>query len=239
MKKAMLLPLAFVSLFCILMFSCSDNDPLGPKTSPAITGSLLGLDSDHENFYQQFDSLISYYPSYHVEVDTSLVTFSVEIVDSAKDWYDISVSSQKLARTIITPNSVAITGYYRNIQNHDSLFYFINPPEIMPSELNVDDVWEYTVPKIYREGGEIIISYLNFGFGYDVTRTYLGKEDIVVPAGAFNAHKIKSEYRVPGSDDVIKTDIEYLVDGIGLVRMNSHGNFGISHVLLINSYETD
>ena len=234
MKKAMY-PLVLIFVSCIFIFSCSDDDPLGPQTAPAVTGSLLGLDSDHQNLYQQFDSLVTYYPNYQIAVDTSLVTFAVEVADSSKDWYDISISSRKLARAIITPNSVAITGYYRAVDEHDSLFYFIHAPEIMPKKLRVDDSWNFYVPMIHHDGRETIVSYLNFGFGYDVTRTYLGQEDIARPAGPFSAHKIRSEYRLIGSDEIVKTDTEYLVDGIGLVRMYSRGNFGNSHILLISS----
>ena len=235
MKKAVLL--ASVLLCSVLGFlTCTSDDSISPDKSSSKTETILGLDQNHTNLYQQFDSLVTYTPSYQLTLDTSLVTYTVIDVDSDQTKFDIAVSSEKLARLIITSNSVAMTGYYQKVLERDSLFYFINPPEIMPNRLTQDDTWQFYVPPLHRNGEELITSYLNFGFGYDVKRTYLGKENTVVPAGAYNAHVIQSDYLMPGSAEIVKTDIEYLVEGIGLVRMYSTGHFGTSHILLI---ETD
>jgi len=235
MKKAVLL--ASVLLCLVLAFlACTNDDSTSPNKSSSKTETILGLDKNHTNLYQQFDSLVTYTPNYQLVLDTSLVTYTVIDVDSDQTKFDIAVSSEKLARLIITSNSVAMTGYYQKIEGYDSIFYFLTPPEIMPNRLTQDESWQFYVPPLHRDGEELITSFLNFGFGYDVKRTYLGKDDIVVPAGAYNAHVIQTDYLMPGFMEIVKTDIEYLVEGIGLVRMYSNGHFGTSHILLI---ETD
>jgi hypothetical protein len=231
---------AFVTLvvfLCLILaiIACSNNDSLSPTKTSGKTETILGLAENHTNLYQQFDSLVSYSPVYHVAVDTSLVSYTVTDVDSNGTFYDISISSEKLARLIITSNSVVVTGYYQKIENQDSLFHFIFPAEIMPNQMAKDETWDFYCTPIHRDGVEMTTSFLNYGFGYKVTRTYLGQEEIVVPAGSYEAHVIKSEYRLPYSEEIVKTDTEYLVAGIGLIRMYSVGNFGSTHVLMIQT----
>jgi len=235
MKKAFLFLIAILC-WLVAFLACTNDTTNSPSMAPSKTKSILGLDQNHTNLYQKFDSLVLYSPSYQLVLDTSLVTYTVYDIDSNQTKYDIAVSSEKLARLIITTKSVAISGYYQKIDDYDSLFHFIYPPEIMPNQLNREETWQFYVPPLHRDGRELITSFLNFGFGYEIRRTYLGKEDIVVPAGAYDAYVVQSEYMLAGSTEVIKTDVEYLVEGIGLVRMYSTGNFGTSHILLI---ETD
>jgi hypothetical protein len=231
---------AFITLALILclilsIVFCSDKSPTSPDSVPSRTEQLLGLTQSHANLYQQFDSLVTYTPVYHIEADTSLVTLVTEELDESQTHYDIGFPSEKLARLIITTNSVAMTGYYQKIDGRDSLFYFINIPEILPSRFAKEDIWSFYVPPLHRDGKEVITSILNYGFGYEVTRTYLGTEEVVVPAGAYLALIIQSEYRLKGTDEVVKTDTEYLATGVGLVRMDSVGKFGTSHIFLIQS----
>lgn len=231
---------AFITLTLILclvlsIVFCSDKSLTSSNRIPSRTEQLLGLAQSHANLYQQFDSLITYNPVYQIEVDTSLVTLITEELDQSETRYDIGFPSEKLARLIITTNSVAMTGYYQKIDGQDSLFYFTDIPEILPSRIAKEDSWSFYVPPLHRDGKEQITTHLNFGFGYEVTRTYIGTENIVVPAGAYLAYVIQSEYRLQGSDEVVKTDTEYLVSGIGLVRMDSVGRFGTSHIFLIQT----
>jgi hypothetical protein len=228
--------ISFVALCLVLtLVYCEDDDTTSADRVPARTESLLGLDASHANLYQQFDSIYNYTPNLTIDVDTSLVTLITEDVSGNQTTFDIGFPSEKLARLIITTKSVAMTGFYQKIEGHDSLFYFIDIPEIFPDRLRADESWSFYVPPLYRDNEEQIIFYLNYGFGYEITRTYMGTENIVVPAGAYTAHIVKSEYRLRGTDEVIKTDTEYLVSGIGLVRMYSSGKFGKSHILLIES----
>lgn len=231
---------AFITLSLILclvlsIIFCADNSITSSNRVPSRTEQLLGLAQSHANLYQQLDSVITYSPVYQIEVDTNLVTLVTEELDQSETRYDIGFPSEKLARLIITTNSVAMTGYYQKIDGQDSLFYFTDIPEILPSRLAKEDTWSFYVPPLYRDGKELITNHLNFGFGYEVTRTYMGTEDIVVPAGAYLAYVIQSEYRLKDSDEVIKTDTEYLASGIGLVRMDSVGKFGKSHIFLIQT----
>jgi hypothetical protein len=231
---------AFITLALILclilsIVFCSDKSTTSSDRASSRTEQLLGLAQSHANLYQQFDSLVTYSPAYHIEVDTSLVTLLIEDTDQSQTRYDIGFPSEKLARLIITTNSVAMTGYYQKIDGRDSLFYFINIPEILPSRLVKEDTWTFYVPPLHRDSKEIITSTLNYGFGYEVTRTYLGTEEIVVPAGDYLAYVIKSDYRLKGSDEIVKTDTEYLASGVGLVRMDSAGKFGSSHIFLIQT----
>ena len=224
-----------IVLLClgIVYLACTDSSSVSPSLNQASTETILGLVANHTNTYQKFDSLITLDPVYQLTLDTSLITYSVFDVDQNQSKYDISVSGEKLARLIISGNGVALTSYYQNIDGHDSLFHFISPPQILPDRIVAEDTWDYYVAPIYRDGGPVITTYLNFGFGFNITRTYLGQEDVVVPAGAYRAHVIQTEYRVPESDLILKTDLEYLAAGIGLVSMYSHGNFGSTHIIMI------
>ncbi len=221
-------------ILAALLLSCSDNDGISSNGGSQTEG-LLGLSVNHTNVYQQFDSLITYTPTYQITVDTSIRTFSVYEAGPNQNMYDIAVSDEMLARLIITSKSVAMTGFYQEIEGEDSLFYFIDIPEILPSRISASESWSYYVPPIYRNGQPQITNYLNYGFGYEIMRTYMGKEDIVVPAGAYTANIIQTEYRLRGTAEVVRTDKEYLVSGIGLIRMYSSGSFGKSHVLMISS----
>jgi len=227
--------LILISCLVLSIVFCSDKTSVSSGRVPSQTQQILGLAQSHANLYQQFDSVISYSPVYEITVDTSLVTLVIEDADQSGTHYDIGFPSERLAHLIITTNSVAMTGYYQKINGQDSLFYFIDIPEILPSHIAKGNIWSFYVPPLHRDGKEIVTTFLDYGFGYDVTRTYMGTEDIVVPAGAYTAHVIQSEYRLHGSSDVIKADTEYLVSGIGLVRLDSAGRFGSAHIFLIQT----
>lgn len=226
-----------IVLLClgIVYMACTESSSVSPSLNPANTVTILGLSTDHLNTYQKFDSLITLDPYYQLTLDTSIVTYAVVDIDQDQSRFDIFVSDEKLARLIASPNGVSMTGFYQNIEGHDSLFNFISAPQILPSKLTANDTWDFYVSPLLRNGQQIITTYLNYGFGFNVTRTYMGKEDIVVPAGAYTAQVIKTEYRVPESDLLLKTDIEYLVPEIGLVRMYSYGTFGSSHTIMVDT----
>ena len=108
MKKAFL---SSIAILCWLLafLACTNDTTTSPSKAPSRTKTILGLDQNHTNLYQQFDSLIFYSPSYQLVLDTSLVTYTVFDIDSNQTKYDIAVSSIKLARLIITTKFVAIT----------------------------------------------------------------------------------------------------------------------------------
>lgn len=214
---------------------CSDKSTDNDEN--LITGNavrLLGLHEDIECEYIKYDTVISYYPSYMVTIDTSIVEFAAQASDSTRSQINLWFDSDKTSALKITSNSVVNLGYFRMIGDTDSLFRFSEPPQVFPLVVSATDVWDTYSPPISPDGYPFIGSKLFLSFGLENRRSFERTESILLPLGNFFCHVFKNEYRLPGTTEPFRTSYEYYSLDSGLVKMYSTGTFGSSHVFMIS-----
>jgi len=222
-------------LVAVGISGCADkstNDDENFITSNAVR--LLGLQEDVECEYIKYDTIISYYPSYMVTIDTSLVEFAAQESDSTRSQINLWFDSDKTSALKITSNSVVNLGYFRTIDDIDSLFQFSEPPQIFPLTVQATDIWDSYCPPISPDGYPFIGSMLFLAFGLENRRSFERSESILLPLGDFVCYVFKNEYRLPGTVTPFRTSHEFYSLDFGLVKMYSTGTFGSSHVFMIS-----
>ncbi|MFH1893893.1 MAG: hypothetical protein ABIK83_14570 [Candidatus Zixiibacteriota bacterium] len=227
-------------LVVVAISGCSDkstNDDENLITNNAVR--LLGLQEDVECEYIKYDTIISYYPSYFVTIDTSLVEFAAQASDSTRSQINLWFDSKKTSALKITSNSVVNLGYFRTINDADSLFKFSEPPQIFPLTVQTTDIWDSYSPPISPDGYPWIGSKLYFSYGMENRRSFERSESLLLPLDNFICFVFKNEYRMPGTVTPFRTSYEYYSLDFGLVKMYSTGTFGSSHVFMISREATE
>jgi hypothetical protein len=223
-----------VLLSMLLILGCGDSATNPDETPGALNAvKTLGMQEDFECLYLQYDSIFTY-PPFRVVVDTTTLVFSAAAIDENRDRIDLWFDSVRTAAIRITSNSVVNLGYYRRIADRDSIQYFSEPAVIFPNNVQTGTIWEEYAPPISEPGQMIITSQLFISWGFDVTRTYLRREDVLTPMGLFNCHVVQSDYRLHDQEDIFKTEFEYYADSYGLVKLYSSGRFGSSLVVMVS-----
>lgn len=228
--------------FCIallilgLIIGCTDNGT-GEDENLITNNSvqLLGLQEDIDIGYVRYDTIISYYPTYTITIDTTTMSFSAVATDSTREQIDLSFDSEKFSALKITASSVVNLGYYRTIDDVDSLFRFAEPSQLFPLRVEATDIWSSYTPSISPHGYEWIGAKLYFSYGFENTRSFDRIETVLVFPGSFTCYVFKNEYRLRGSTEPFRTSYEYFSPGVGLVKMYSTGTFGSSHLYLISN----
>jgi len=225
--------------FCIVLFTfaliigCSDkstNDDDNLITSNAV--GLLGLQQDVELDYVSYDTIVTYYPNYAVYIDTTYTSFSAIATDPSRDQIDLSFDSEKFTAVKITANSVVNLGYFRRINDTDSLFAFSEPSQLFPLKVEKTATWTSFTPSISPYGDVWIGSKLYFSYGFENTRSFERMETVLMFPGSFDCYVFKNEYRVRGTTEPFRTSYEYFSPGFGLVKMYTTGTFGSSHLYM-------
>ena len=228
LSSLILLVLLMVVLSCTESGTDSDNGIISPDAV-----KLLGLQDDFECRYIRYDSIFTYYPSFKVTVDTTELTCRWEATDSTRTRIDLWFDSTRSTALKITSNSIVNLGYFQAVDDHDSLFYFAEPPEIFPIAMRNDEPWESFTPAYYIDGEQQITSKLFLSWGLMAKREFEQRETLLLKLGSFNCAVFRCEYTLPGEEDIFKTNYEYYADDYGLVKLYSTGLFGRSHIYLI------
>ena len=223
--------LLLVSAFTLFTGCEDDDNAVIPPTS--IDGkSLLGLVDGRSMFYLQTDTYITLDPFTITVTDTTL---TVLITGSGDDWI-IHNNSNRLINLKVGSNSIIQNGYWRKINEHDSLIYIAVPPLLMERSLSSNLIWDYYTPFYTTDEGPILLPFYIANFGFRVTKEYEGTEDIITPAGEFKAHRFSlTLYTSAFGNDPVAEIIEYYAVDVGLIKQELF-NGALNRTIILATY---
>ena len=132
-----------LSLLCLLLFTgCEDSNNItnNPKGIDGL--SLLGLTNGRSFVYLQTDTVVTANPFTISVTDTTRV---INISGAGDNWI-ISDGATKIINLKVGASSIIQNGYWKVVNNQDSLIYFSIPPLLMERSLAVNLNWEYYTP---------------------------------------------------------------------------------------------
>ncbi len=211
----LILLLAPVALMPFVTGCDSDDDtPNGPNTT--IDGlNLLGLIDDHALEYFQIDTTMTLDPLETI-VETTIETLTVS--GAGDDWV-IWDNGQRRMNLKISASYVLQNGYWYRDGLADDLAYFPTPAILMMRDLGGSPSWEtYIPPFVVDSVSQTFPNFFTY-FGFYVKKSYMGVEEVLVPAGAFDAHRFDVELFANTYDSIpIATSVEYYAPSIGMVK---------------------
>ena len=195
--------------------SNSVTDPQG--TPGGITGTrLLGLSNGRILSYLQTDTVISVDP-FTIDVTTSGRQIKLS---GGNDQWVVSDGDQPILNLLTTSEGVVQNGYWREVSGVDSIFYFASPPLLMRDVISESDPWSAYTGWYGDYDSGVRMSFYYAHFGFYVTRTFVGTEDIIIPAGGFNAYRFDVELYLVTTDLVpVGMASEYYVPDVGPVLL--------------------
>lgn len=213
----LLKPILTVFLF-LLLFGCgSNNDSVTPASEFVNGASLLGLVNGRTINYLQTDTVISIEP---FKIDIITTNQTIKITGSGDDWI-IQDNDQLLINLKVTTTSVIQNGYWRKVNAQDSIFYFAAPPVLMMRSLTKSIDWDDFTPFYKTDTSQEMLPFYYSYFGFNYTKEFIGIEEIITPAGAFNAYRFDVSLFVNFNDvSPIATVSEFYAPNIGLVKLN-------------------
>jgi hypothetical protein len=224
-----------ILLLLVLAISCGneDNSPNSPLNS--LDGAdLLGLIDNRTFDYFEIDTVITLLPIRTVKIDTSIHRFSV--TGSGNDWI-VSDSAGDMLNLKLSDPYVLQNGYWREEGDSSILVYFATPAILMNRSLEVNQSWDSHTPHYTVEGGSLSFPFYFSYFGYFTTKTYVGREEVLVPAGAYDAYRFDVELYANVTDATPTATVEeYFSPSVGLVKLSFRG-LGLSRTLNLIEYE--
>lgn len=217
MKRLLILILLLAPAAILpLVAGCDSDDetPNGPSAS--IDGlSLMGLISDHSLEYFQIDTTVTLDPL-ETTVETTIETLTVS--GAGEDWiiYD---NSDRLMNLKVSQSYLLQNGYWYKDGLTDDLAYFPTPAILMRRDLSDSPTWEtYIPPYVVDSVSQTFPRFFTY-FGFQVRKYYVGIEEVLVPAGAYDAHRFDVELYANINDSTpIATSVEYYAPSIGMVK---------------------
>lgn len=214
-------------LVMALLTACDDDEAV---TTPAATLDgikLLGLVDGRALQYQQDDTVITLVPEYQVTVSSRIRTFTIQ--GASEDWL-IREGDDSLVNLKVSPPYVLHNGFWGGSAS-DSIKYYPTPSIVMQSNFASVKSWSGVTPP-YADGiNDIAFPYLNIYFGFHYSRTYVGKESLLLPSGAYTAYRFDVELYFGAADssvDALAT--EWYEPTVGLVKLTFNGQ-GLNRTL--------
>lgn len=212
-------------MLCLLTVGCGEES----STTASLSGSsgsdganLMGLINNRTLTYLQTDTIVIVDPNYEITVPPPATTI-ITVAGSSNDWI-VSVDDVPSLNLKLTSQSVLLNGYWDQRGSSDHLFYFAVPPILMNRSLKADEPWSGFTPFFGTETENLRRPIYNCYFGFFFTRTYTGREEIIVTAGQFQAWRFDVELFTGEFDQVpAATVVEHYVTGTGLVRLHWRG----------------
>jgi hypothetical protein len=222
--------LIFLAFF---VFGCGDSGE-EPQSKYPDAAALLGLTAQSTLEYQIIDSIVTTIPDYSVTIDTSYVILTINPGDDGRVELSAGGAPHDLLR--VASNVVLHTAqiFFDGGGEVDTLF-FVPTPELMPRSLSPDAQWSYTTPEYTTVSGSERRAFFFLNYGYFTTRTFVGEEEVVVPADAYNAFHFTAELYLSefGLEPLITAD-EYYAPDVGVVRIIARSGPSTRIITLIN-----
>jgi|GEM_PF-2057608 len=203
----------------LLPAGCGDS---GEEPTPAagVDGAaLLGLTRDHDLQYQVYDSTVTYDPQV-IHYDTSDLRLAV--LRGQNDQVRLSLDGIPHDLLTIDPLGVLHSGQIRADVNPNDTVFFYPTPVIMPRTLPGGGTWTILSPPYTGLSGEERRTLLFLNYGYYTVRKYLGRADVVLPSGSYEAYHCRSALFLDAAavDTQMVVD-EYYSPSVGLVKVDS------------------
>ena len=204
-----------------LLLGCGEDDVILSPLERLDGASLLGLVNNRTLSYLQTDTVVSIDPVYSVTVTTSSQV--IKINGSGSDWV-IKDGDNPLINLKLTNESVIQNGYWRTVDDHDSLFYFAEPPILMARSLASERSWEGYTPFYETDTSSLSLLFYYAYFGFHFEKQFVDSVHLLLPAGSFNACRFDVSLFVNPSDTIPVVRIsEYYAPAIGLVKLHLKG----------------
>lgn len=204
-----------------LLVGCGEDDILTSPPEGLDGASLLGLVNDRTLSYLQTDTVILIDPTYSVTVTTSSQV--IKISGGGSDWVikggDLPLNNLKLTNDFVIQN-----GYWRKVNDVDSLFYFPVPPVLMPRSLASERSWDGYTPFFETDTSSLVFLFYYSYYGFHFAKQFVDTVHLLLPAGSFSAYRFDVDLFVNRSDTVPVIQIsEYYVPSVGLVKLHLRG----------------
>lgn len=218
MKNSIIIILAL--LLMLIIFGCNNSSEKPVDVIYPHSADLMGLNRDHQLRYIVFDSLVTFYPDYSVDVDTSYL--NVDIISGQDNQVQLSANGTARDLLIIDDVGVLHSGQIRpNAIPPDTLF-FVPTPVILPHSYSTGSTVYITTPPFVSDTGEIRTSFLNLNYGFFTERTFVGQSEIILPTSSYDTYHFRSLIFLNEiSTDTLMTVDEYYADNVGLVMLAS------------------
>lgn len=206
---------AVMGLTCLLV-ACGQDDP-PPSLSSGLDGAdLLGLINNRTLSYLKTDTVVSIDPEYQVTVTQSQQLIRI----SGSDWV-VTVADTPTINLKLTAESVIQNGYWRTVDDHDSLFYFDTPPVIMSRSPTSGLSWEGYTPAYKTDTSSSTRLVYNSYFGFYFHKQLVDTVRLIVPAGSYNTWHFEVDLFIDPADTIPDIRIsEYYSPAVGLVRLH-------------------
>jgi hypothetical protein len=218
MKNSIIIIL--VILLSLTCFGCNKSSEKPVALTYPHGSDLLGLNRDHQLRYIIFDSLVTFYPDYSVDVDTTYL--NVDIISGHDNQVQLSVNGTARDLFIIDDVGVLHSGQIRlNAVPPDTLF-FVPTPVILSRSYSIGSTLYITTPPFVSDSGETRTSFLNLNYGFFTERTFIGQSEVILPTSSYNTYHFRSHIFLNEiSTDTLMTVDEYYADNVGLVMLAS------------------
>lgn len=214
-----------------LAIGCGDSGE-EPTPAAAVDGAdLLGLTRDHQLRYQVYDSTVTYDPQV-THYDTS--DLRLTILRGQDNQVRLSVDGVPHDLLTVDPLGVLHSGQIRTDVNPIDTIFFYPTPVIMPRTLPGNSPWNILSPPYTAASGEERRTLLFLNYGYYTVRTYLGRSDVVLPTGSYEAYHCRSALFLDATavDTQMVAD-EYYSPSVGLVELESRAPGRGRRIILI------
>lgn len=229
----------FISLiFISLLLACSSNNPSGPD--PGISAaSMLGLTDGRALQYSQIDTTITFTYDPDISPDPIRVvsdttqTRTITISQDESNWIIQDGLTPKL-NLIVSGDYVLHNGFYSNLGAGDTLVYFQTPAILMSNSPALDDSWSYSTGPYETVNDSLTINFYLAYFGYHATKTFVGKEEIIVTAGAFKTYRFEVDLFLGSLNTMpVAHATEWFAADIGLIKLRFEDSGFIRTLVLL------
>jgi hypothetical protein len=214
-----------------IMIGCGDSGEAPPTTSLPDGASLLGLTRDHELRFQVYDSTVTYDPQV-THYDTS--DMRIGILRGQNDQVRLSLDG--VAHDLLTIDALGVlhSGQIRTGVNPIDTVFFYPTPIIMPRTAQNNSSWNILSPPYAAPSGDERRTLLFLNYGYFTVRTFLGRYDVVLPGGSYEAYHCRSIlFLTAASVDTQMVVDEYYSPTVGLVKLESQAPGRGRRIILI------
>jgi hypothetical protein len=205
---------------CFLL-GCGEDGVIISPLERLDGASLLGLVNNRTLSYLQTDTVVSIDPTYRVTVTTSSQV--IKIGGGGSDWV-IKNGDSPLINLKLTNESVIQNGYWRIVDDHDSLFYFAKPPILMTRSLASNRNWNGYTPFFETDISSLSLLFYYASFGFHFKKQFVDNVHLLLPAGSFDAYRFDVSLFINPSDTIpVVRMSEYYAPAIGLVKLHLRG----------------
>jgi hypothetical protein len=232
-----LLPVLILITVALLGLGCGE-DQVSPNASnspsAANAASLMGLHSGRTLMYLQTDTVVSVDSVYDVEVKAANMTV---VMDGSDDDWIVVIDEHPIMNLKVSDGALLMNGYWTNEGGSDVLHYFASPPILIERTLSKETGWTGYTPFFTTGSTDQVRAIYTAYFGFHFIRRYIGVEEVTVPAGIFDAHRLEVElFLRPWDTAPAATAVEHYASGVGLVRLQWRGG-SLNRTLSLYDYD--